>query len=62
MPQWVPILLACERCGERWDDWQPSNVPVATWVAHCGTFHCPMCGKGGRHVLLRSQFLDSASR
>jgi hypothetical protein len=52
-PTCVPIWLACRACNYQWDDWQPCDVPVATWLAHCRTWRCPACGKGGRNVLLR---------
>ena len=56
-PVFIPLRCACKACGHRWDDWQPSYVPVATWVAHIKTIRCPQCGKGGRSVLLRSSLL-----
>lgn len=52
-PTWGPIWLACKACGHWWDDWQPCGVPIDTWVAHVGTYHCPICGKGSRSVLVR---------
>ena len=52
-PGWVPIWLAC-KCGTKWDDWQPNNVPVKTWLAHVKTFRCPVCGNKGRGLFLRS--------
>ena len=60
-PTWELIWLGCKACGHRWDDWQPSMVPVSTWVAHVGTYHCPICGKGGSDVLIRMQPLDPAT-
>ena len=56
-PSWSPIWLACE-CGHKWDDWQPNNVPIATWIAHIKTFRCPKCGKRGRNILLRREPLE----
>lgn len=58
-PTFQPIWLACKACGHKWDDWQPAHVPVATWVAHVRTYHCPKCGKGRRTVLLRQEPLSS---
>ena len=52
-PEWTPIWLQCKACGGKWDEWQPSQVPIATWVAHVKTYHCPICDKGGKSILLR---------
>ena len=60
-PAWGPIWLACKACRHEWDDWQPAMVPIATWVAHVKTYHCPNCGKGARNVLIRRHPLPSAS-
>jgi hypothetical protein len=54
-PTWVPIWLACKACEHQWDDWQPCNCPIETWAAHVRTLHCPRCGKGSRHVVLRAE-------
>ena len=43
-PVFIPLWCACKACGHRWDDWQPSYVPVATWAAHAKTIRCPQCG------------------
>jgi hypothetical protein len=51
-PNWGPIWLAC-KCGQKWDDWQPQQVPIDTWVAHIKTFRCPKCGNRGHNILLR---------
>jgi hypothetical protein len=60
-PTFVPIWLAC-RCGHAWDDWQPSHVPIDTWIAHIKTLHCPACGAGykSRMLLLRDKPLPDA--
>lgn len=42
-PTWEPLPLRC-RCGNEWDDWQPNNVPPATWIAHIRALSCPACG------------------
>jgi hypothetical protein len=52
-PSWTPIWLAC-KCGKQWDDWQPRDVPVATWLAHVKTYRCPQCGKSGKNILVRA--------
>jgi hypothetical protein len=57
-PTFVPLWCACKLCGHWWDDWQPCNVPVATWVAHVRALRCTGCGEGRRSVLLRSQPLS----
>lgn len=57
-PEWTPIWLQCKACETKWDDWQPSDVPVATWVAHVKTYHCPNCGHGGKSILIRMSPLD----
>lgn len=57
-PVWAPIWLWCKKCGKPWDDWQPQNVPIATWAAHVKTYRCPHCGAGGRNVLLRTKATD----
>jgi|tagenome__1003787_1003787.scaffolds.fasta_scaffold20947607_5 hypothetical protein len=38
-----------------WDDWQPSNVPFATAVAHLQSYRCLRCGAGAPNVLLRTK-------
>jgi hypothetical protein len=53
-PTWESIWLACLSCKHEWDDWQPIGVRVETWIAHVGTFRCPLCGKGASSVTLRS--------
>jgi hypothetical protein len=58
-PTWEPIWLACKACKHAWDDWQPCDVPPATWIAHVKTYHCPECGKGRRYVLIRSMPLSA---
>ena len=58
-PTWEPIWLRCRSCGNEWDDWQPIYVPVATWIAHVKTYHCPKCGKGRRNILIRLQPLSA---
>jgi len=58
-PTWEPIGLRCKSCRHDWDDWQPGNVPAATWIAHVKTYRCPRCGKGRRNILIRSQPLSA---
>ena len=57
-PVWAPIWLACRQCGHTWDDWQPRNVPLETWVAHVKTYRCPHCGAAGNAVLPRTTRLE----
>lgn len=57
-PAWVPIYLACKKCQHAWHDWQPNLCPVETWCTHVGTYHCPNCGAGSGHILLRSKPID----
>ena len=57
-PTWEPLWCACKSCGHWWDDWQPSQVPLATWIAHVKTLRCPGCGKGSRSLVIRTLPLD----
>lgn len=59
-PRFEPIWLACKGCGHRWDDWQPTNVPLATWAAHVKTYHCPLCRADCRNLVLRTKPLEEA--
>lgn len=43
-PTWEPLGLRCGPCGYVWNDWQPSHVPPATWIAHIRAMRCPRCG------------------
>jgi hypothetical protein len=51
-PSWVAIWLFCKKCAHAWDDWQPSGVPMATYVAHLKSYRCPACGTR-RGIFLR---------
>jgi hypothetical protein len=42
-PSWKPLFLHCG-CGHEWQDWQPLNVPIETWIAHLRGLGCPACG------------------
>ena len=57
-PIFVPIWLACKQCSHTWDDWQPNNCPIATWVAHVKTYRCPHCGAASSSLLLRTTRLE----
>jgi len=57
-PTFVPIWLACKACHHEWDDWQPQNVPIETWVAHVTTYRCPNCGAGKGDLLLRKKPIE----
>jgi len=57
-PTFVPIWLACRHCRHAWDDWQPQDVPVETWVAHVKTYRCPRCGADAGHVVLRAKPIE----
>ena len=61
-PTFGPIWLACIRCGYRWDDWQPQNVPIMAWAAYVETYRCPVCGAGAGNMLLRTKPLDEVER
>lgn len=44
-PTWERLDLRCGPCGYQWWDWQPSNVPPTTWLAHMKAIcRCPKCG------------------
>ena len=52
-PTWEPLQLRCGGCETEWDDWQPFNVPVATWLAHGRGLRCPRCRSDDAPVYLR---------
>jgi hypothetical protein len=54
-PRFEPLWCSCS-CGHWWDDWQPTNVPIDTWIAHIKTIHCPECATG--KVFLRTRPLS----
>lgn len=53
-PDWQTFPCRCKKCGHDWDDWIPVGVPVATWLAHVRTLHCPLCGARFKSVLIRT--------
>lgn len=51
-PRFVPLWCRCS-CGHQWDDWQPTDCPIETWIAHMKTVHCPVCVTG--RVFMRNE-------
>lgn len=58
-PWWAPIWLICKSCRHAWDDWQPQQCPIDTWVTHVKTYRCPNCGKRGLNIYLRMTPLEA---
>jgi hypothetical protein len=51
-PIWEPLPLRCKVCGHEWQDWQPSDVPINTWLAHIKNMHCRQCSADYKALLI----------
>lgn len=54
-PTWEPLQLRCKACGHESQGWQPSYVPVNTWIAHIQSMQCSNCCADYKSLLIVCQ-------
>lgn len=53
-PGWSQIWYECMYCEHAWNDWQPTDVPITTWLKHVHSHACPECGLGIEDIKIRN--------